>query len=118
MAIKIKNNPAMEEGASAHAEAADQITTDVSMTATKNGEIVDQSHDAQSEAVKPNPLYEYISVGTSFKMPVADYTMLEFSVRRTVPFDPLQIDPDKVFEETKTWVEAKMNSMIEEQQSE
>ena len=58
---------------------------------------------------------ERVEVGVSFRMPVAEYTMLEFTVRRTVPFDNREMDADTVFEHTKKWVEDRVNQMIGEQ---
>lgn len=120
MAIKIKN-PAPQEQASAHDEAAATIETEVSKTTTKSG--VDgplaQEVDKTSEPVNipvPVQVFERIEVGMSFKMPVASYTMLEFSVRRSVPYDPTIVTADEVFDDVKGWVEAKLNALIEEQQ--
>jgi hypothetical protein len=118
MAIKIKN---LADTTSAHDEAAAAIETEVAQTLTKSGvaDPLDQKVDKTSEPVNIathiTPV-ERIDIGMSFKMPVASYTMLEFSVRRSVPFDPVTTSADTVFDETKAWVEAKLNALIEEQQ--
>lgn len=128
MAINIKK-PSQSEGAgvSPHDQAADQIETEVALTTTKGGEVLDQKHTHQSEPVPPtaSPLpYERIDVGMSFKMPVADYTMLEFNIRRSVPFQQggstteTEAMANQVFADAKAWVEGKLNQLIEEQQSE
>lgn len=118
MAINIKN-PVPQQ--SAHDEAAVTIETEIGKTVTKAGvdAPLEQSLNKTSEPVvipMPVQTFERIDVGMSFKMPVASYTMLEFSVRRSVPYDPKLKDPDIVFTEVKTWVEAKLNALIEEQQ--
>lgn len=120
MAINIKTKPApAEQEQSAHDDAAAEIETEVLTTQTKSGEVLSQEGGLTSEPA-PNVItpFERIDVGMSFKMPVAEYTMLEFSVRRSVPFNPEDTDPDTVFGETKAWVEGKLNSLIEEQSGE
>ena len=115
MAIKIQNAPAN----SPHDEAAESIESEVTTETTKDGETLDSSMDSHSEPVlNTGPPMERIEVGMAFKMPVAQYTMLEFSVKRSTPFDPLTTSPDAVFEDTRVWVEGKLNELIAEQQIE
>lgn len=119
MAINIKKAPAAPEQ-SPHEQAAADITTETSKTLTKGGEVLNQDHTSLSEQgphYPPQVALERIEVGTSFKMPVADYTMLEFSVKRSIPFPTGEGMVEVIFEECKTWVEAKLNQMIEEQQA-
>ena len=115
MAIKITSTP---PAMSAHEEAAASIETEITTIATQKGEPV-ETHDVTSEplyGIPPNP--EIIGVTMGFKMPVAPYTMLEFRITRSRPVDPsLDEDADSVFGGLKTWVEDKLNSLIEEQQS-
>lgn len=120
MAINLKQKPAPEPEQSAHDQAAEAIETQVTTTSTKGGEVINQNAEGDSEPIMtvPNIQYERIEVGMSFKMPVADYTMLEFSIRRSVPYDPTTVEADDVFDQTRGWVEAKLNAMIEEQQAE
>lgn len=94
-----------------------QAATEVSKTITKAGEPepVAQEHEYTNEVVQLSTPYEVLEFGASFKMPVASYTMLEFSVRRTVPFNPVEKDVDTVFDETREWVEGKLNTLIAEQ---
>lgn len=117
MAIKIKTLPPEQ---SAHDEAAAAIETTVATTTTKSGQAdpIDQTVEHSSEPLNTGGVpFERIEVGMSFKMPVASYTMLEFSIRRSVPF-PVGEDPDAVFEATHKWVEDKLNLLIEKQQTE
>jgi hypothetical protein len=102
---------------SPHGEAAQEITEVQTKTITDGEEQV-VSHEHEATPVQMAAPFEVIDVGISFRMPVAQYTMLEFTVRRSVPFNPLSQDPDAVFEATKTWVEGKLNAIIAEQQSE
>jgi len=117
MAIKIN-----QAATSPHEEAAASIETEVAKTLTKTGTEAPLMEDIQSESEPVNfqgaPLHliERMEVGMSFKMPVAPYTMLEFMVKRSVPFNSIEISPDTVFDQTKAWVEAKLNQLIEEQQ--
>ena len=111
MAIKIGTLP------SPHDAAAAEIQSEVVTTMSENNEETDKKVEFQSEPVQFQHPWEAIEVGTSFKMPVAAYTMLEFSVRRYVPYDPVTTDPDTVFEEARAWVEGKLNAVIEEQQA-
>ena len=110
MAINVGKKP------SPHGEAAQDLT-EVQTKKIKNGEEELTAHEAKSVPVALPPLYETLEVGVSFRMPVAQYTMLEFTVRRNRPFDPEKTDADKFFDETKEWVEKKLNSIIAEQQS-
>ena len=122
MAINIKNKVAEE---SAHGDAAAAIETEIKAVQTNteldpstNIQHADILHyEKTSEPVQIAEAYERIEVGTSFKMPVASYTMLEFSVKRSVPYLISQRDPDEVFEEVRAWVETKINKMIEDQQT-
>ena len=119
MVIKIQNK---EAAPSAHDEAADAIETTMSTTKTKSGEVdaapLEEALEHTSEPVMSlGVALERIEVGMAFKMPVASYTMLEFSVKRSVPFNPEVLDADAVFLETKTWVETKLNELIETQQN-
>lgn len=124
MAINIKKGAAASAdaatGASAHDEAAAAIESEVATTTTKSGVEAPLAQDVQ-KTTEPVHLtvtaYERIDVGMSFKMPVASYTMLEFSVRRSVPFDPATTDADEVFATAKSWVEGKLNDLIAEQQN-
>lgn len=99
-----------------HGAAAEEIT-EVSKTEHKDGESEIVDHEYESKPVVL-PQMEIIEVGTSFKMPVAQYTMLEFSVKRTMPFNPEEKSADEVFDTLKDWVESKLNAMIEDQQNE
>jgi len=125
MAIKIHEKaPAPEQApdqASAHDEAAAEIQTEIGKTMTEAGtEKEPLSQTIQTESIPVNLAFpfERIEVGMSFKMPVASYTMLEFSVRRSVPFNPVETNADTVFDSTHKWVEEKLNQLIEEQQNE
>ena len=106
---------------SPHGQAAASLEEEVSKTTLEAGpngeEEKTKEMDYQSTPVHMATPYETIEVGTSFKMPVAQYTMLEFTVRRSVPFNPLETDADTIFDETKVWVEAKLNAIIAEQQA-
>ena len=118
MAINIKTPKA---ALGAHGEGAVMLETEVASTTTSKAggkeEIIDQQYEHTSEPVHPMPTpYETVTVGMAFKLPIAQYTMLEFSVYRSVPFDPLQGDADTTFDQTHAWVESKLNAMIEEQQ--
>lgn len=127
MAINIKTvQPPADQGP--HAEAADAIHTEVSAvtTSTKTGEILDEKHESSADPqhFAPAALIGVIRVGMSFKMPVAQYTMLELSVSRSIPYqtkpDPVEdeAEADAVFEVGKAWVEGKLNALIGEQQTE
>jgi len=118
MPISVKNAP-LNPASGPHAEAAAEMVSETTKTKTEAGnpDPVDQSHEMESEPISlPHP-YEVLELGMSFKMPVASYTMLEFSVRRSVPYSPLEEDPDEVFGKTKQWVEDKLNGLIAEQQT-
>lgn len=114
MAINIKQKDVSE---SAHAEAAAEIETTVGKTLTKAGEDkpVQDDFEHTSEPVNIMPPYERIEVGMSFKMQVASFTMLEFRITRSVPYQVPQVDPDQVFSDTHKWVEDKLNNLIAEQ---
>lgn len=104
--------------ASPHDEAAANIETEVTGEKhdlqTGEASIVEHSHaPAQADQAAEK---DFIEVGMAFKMPVAQYTMLEFTVRRRVHFDPLQDDDEDVYAQTKEWVEGKINALIAEQQ--
>lgn len=108
-------------GGSPHEQVMAAPVGEYTKTVTKAGEDepMEQDHWQEEGAMVTLPkVYETIEVGMSFKMPVASYTMLEFSVRRTTPFNPAEADADSVFDATREWVETKLNGLIEEQQSE
>lgn len=117
MAIQIKSAPA-----SAHEQAAEEIVTEttVEQSSTDGSEVPEQpqTHEHTTETVLVPVSHERLDVAMEFKMPVAQYTMLGFSVRRSVPFDPAEKSADDVFAESKAWVEEKLNGLIAEQQSE
>lgn len=129
MAIKVKQPvapaPAQTAAAApattAHGEALKQAvaenTTEISTTTTKAGaaEPLSHTHDMQVEPVLITPLHDQIEVGMSFKMPVASFTMLEFSVKRMVHCLPEEAD--QTYEDTKAWVETRLNTLIEAQQT-
>lgn len=106
---------------SAHAAAAEQMPPADEKSAVKTQTNVDTG-DAVSEMVEQSSTpvssdaTERVTVGMSFKMPIAQYTMLEFSVARTMAFTPDQ-SADAVFDEAKDWVEGKINALIEENQN-
>jgi len=120
MAIKIHEKPAPVDEQSAHDEEAASIEDTITTTTTKSGEEEPLNEDVQHTSTPVNIAapFERIEVGMAFKMPVASYTMLEFSVRRSFPFDPKKDNADAVFDTVHAWVEAKLNKLIEDQQTE
>ena len=111
MAIKIGTLP------SPHGEAAMDMTETKVTETTSEGEETVTKHESDAVPVHiPGP-YDVLSVGVSFRMPVAQYTMLEFTVSRSRAFDPVKDDENEVFQQTKKWVEDKLNSVIAEQQA-
>jgi hypothetical protein len=56
---------------------------------------------------------ERLAVAMGFKMPVAEYVMVEFRVERVTHHAPG--DEDAAFEENKKWVEDKINGLVSEQ---
>lgn len=114
---------AKSKPAQPHQEAADEMEapateSSVSKATIEQGETTSYEHENESAPVEgpvSEPM-ERIEVGMAFRMPVAQYTMLEFTVRRSVPYSPLQANPDDVFESTHKWVEEKLNLLIAEQQ--
>jgi len=117
MAIKILNKAALEQ--SGHATAAAEIVaeenTTVHVTETSQDETVPpktMSHEhTSSDVIMKVPDYEIITIGMSFKMPVASFTMVEFHVERSSPTE----DPDATYQENKDWVENKINDLVAEQ---
>lgn len=111
MPIKVTNK-------SPHAEAAQNLTAeDVKTTETvktTGGQEATPPEIAQEHTPVPvSALYERIEVGTSFKMPVAEYTMLEFRITRSMPCEPEKVE--ETFDACREWVEGKLNLLIEEQ---
>lgn len=119
MAINIGTKPSPHEEA---AQAIEGTVETAQITEVPNKEPTEEitHHETTSEPVQMNPTLsvpELIDVAVAFKMPVAQYTMLEFRVRRVVPFDPDVHDAEAVFEMAKEWVEGKLNAIIAEQQN-
>ncbi len=123
MPIKIKTPPPAAVEQSPHAQAAaeyppipaEDIATET-MTVTGEGGVLDQQADVNTTHVLMPPTHERMRVGMSFKMPVAPYTMVEFRVERDVPV-AVTDDIDAAFDLVKGWVEARINELVEEQQS-
>lgn len=126
--IKSKETPAepAEEPKSPHEQAAENIESSATISTSSKDESgneqVSQEHtEHHIDPVPPSPVpMQRVEVGMGFKMPIPglQYHMISFDVRRSVPYNPKEQSADGVFEETKDWVEAKINSLIEENQPE
>lgn len=123
MAIKIKNNPPAAKAGGPHADAAadmagaaDTITETITETNTKDGPdtLVNEDVNQVVNMVQVPASHDLIAVGMGFKMPVAEYTMIEFYVQRTTPC--ATDAADDTYTATKDWVEGRLNELVEEQQ--
>lgn len=107
---------------SPHAEAAAALETEVTKTKITDAGGPEEkeevlSHDHTSTPVQHNlSVPHLLDVGINFKMPLADYTMIGYSIRRVVPYDPAETDPDELFNSERQWIEGQLNQLIHEQQ--
>lgn len=125
MPINIGTKPAVQpptEQASPHAEAAATIETEITQTTITDAggpnekETVTAYEHSSQEVQHTVAVPELMDVSMNFKMPVADYTIIGYAVRRVVPFDPNVITPDQQFEDQKNWIETTLNDLIKKQQ--
>ena len=127
MAITIKQPPAATVpetqalAPSPHAEAAQQLGTDVTTeTITKvttvdgveEAEVLSHTQDTTHHYVPPKK--DTITVGMEFKMPLAQYVMITFQIARASDCAPEEADD--IYVARKDWVESRINALIEEQQ--
>lgn len=112
MAITIKNQTAHEAALQPLLDG----TTETKTTTATGGD--DPPHIETEQAVEhvmAPPDWEQITVGMGFKLPIAQYTMVEFTVSRTKPSAPDEVDA--TYDEVKNWVEERMNQLVADQQS-